>query len=210
VLWHDLTVTFWDWYLSSPSKEENESFGNRVYHERRCTNAERWLENLVKRGISNMVHTPEEIERKVDSALSMFMEKDRFLLEKDVHERSITHKLAIYFQKEFTDWDVDCEYNRDGHQTKRLNVDSRTMRVAPNDTDAVTVFPDIIVHHRGKGGEDNNLLVIEVKKTTNPHPDSFDRHKLQVFKDELGYTYALFLQFLTRRDSAGIEQKNWI
>jgi hypothetical protein len=44
---------------------------------------------------------------------------------------------------------VDPEYNRDGHEVKR--------------SDGVIVVPDVIVHHRGTS---DNLLVIEVKKST--------------------------------------------
>jgi hypothetical protein len=36
--------------------------------------------------------------------------------------------------------------------------------IEANDTAAITVFPDIIVHHRGL---EDNLLVIEMKKTIN-------------------------------------------
>ena len=85
----------------------------------------------------------------------------------------------MYLQDEFDGWDVDCEYNR-GHQSpdqvKRLQpyIDP----IQADDTDAKTVFPDIIIHYRETT---DNLLVIEVKKSTNPESDERDEQKLQAF-----------------------------
>ena len=84
------------------------------------------------------------------------------LLKSDVNERSITHKLAIYLQENFPNFDVDCEYNRDGLDPKMLNLP--VSNILDNDTEAKTVFPDIIIHERGTK---NNILVIEVKKSSN-------------------------------------------
>ena len=64
--------------------------------------------------------------------------------------------------------------------------------VRTNDTGAKTVFPDIIVHRRHS---DDNLFVIEVKKTTNNQGDEYDLQKLGAFKQQLGYKYAAFLKF---------------
>jgi hypothetical protein len=70
-----------------------------------------------------------KVERKVKCSINKLMEFDDFLLEKDVNERSITHKLAEYMQQEFKDWDVDCEYNRmingDLNVPKRINIPIR-------------------------------------------------------------------------------------
>lgn len=56
----------------------------------------------------------QEIEAKVENAFDRLLERDRFLLEKDVNERFIYHKLASYLQDELSnELDVDCKYNRD-------------------------------------------------------------------------------------------------
>src|SRR4030042_3754738 len=57
------------------------------------------------------VYEKEEIEYKIKIALGILFKNDSFLLEKDVNERSISHKLAEYLQEQFPDYDVDCEYN---------------------------------------------------------------------------------------------------
>jgi hypothetical protein len=82
------------------------------------------------------------------------------------------------------------------------------MNLNPNeaDTDARTVFPDIIVHRRGSG---RNYLVIEVKKSTNPDSRETDFEKLQGYKAQLGYRFALYLEFATDGQAAVIRAE-WV
>ena len=137
----------------------------------------------------------EEIEARVKCALSMLLKRDSCLLKVDANERSITHRLGIYLQEVFPEWDVDCEYNRDDHKTKRLHLVYNDVK--PDDTKGRTVFPDIIVHKRGKKC---NLLVVEVKKTTSTVQDCKDKRKLRAFKSDLGYSHRLFLMFNVGND----------
>lgn len=123
-------------------------------------------------------------------AINLFIKHDSFLLQRNVNERSLSHKLAEYLQGEFQGWHVDCEYNRDHDLTKRLKVPKGTTPI--DDTEGKTVFPDIIVHHRNNN---DNLLVIEVKKSSNPDNGDFDRKKLEAFvKPPFSYQYGLFLK----------------
>ena len=137
--------------------------------------------------------------------LNRLMEADQYLLEIDVNERSITHRLAIYLQEIFDDWHVDCEYNRDGNDPKELYFPSDPGDVA--DTDARTVFPDIIIHERGTG---NNYVVIEVKKSTSVVGGEWDREKLTRYRNQLGYRFALFVEFDTGHGQQGIHQLYWV
>lgn len=128
----------------------------------------------------------DDVERRVCRVVERLWEHDKHLLDVDASERSITHHLAIYLQQEFQGWDVDIEYNRDGYDIKRL----RDLRDVPSDA----VYPDIIVHRRGTN--DDNLLVIEVKKRDSRH--GFDETKLGEFtksltEDGLGYRWGLHL-----------------
>ena len=134
------------------------------------------------------------IEEKVQCALSMLFKKDSYLLKKDVNERSITHRLGIYLQELFPLWDVDCEYNRICDVKKSLKYlyqGNLTDEEPHEDTKGKTVFPDIIVHKRGR---QCNLLVVEVKKTNSDVCDDVDIYKLHAFKNELEYSHALFLK----------------
>ena len=121
------------------------------------------------------------------SAYATLIDKDGALLELDANERSITHKLAEHLQVEFPEWDVDCEYNRDGEKPKRLSPQS----VSSDDTDAHTVFPDIVVHQRNS---ETNLVVIEAKKRSSAKKFS-DEEKLKSLKKEYEYQFAYLVVF---------------
>lgn len=152
--------------------------------------------------------TQEMVKENVKAATKALFQRDAYLLQKDVNERSISHKLASYLQEAFNDWDVDCEYNRDHDDPKLLKrLQMYADDVSPDDVQARRVLPDIIVHHRGT---DDNLLVIEIKKTANQQPDDSDLQRLREFKCQLGYSHALFLRFKTRCEAIDVETEEWI
>jgi len=129
----------------------------------------------------------DEVKKKLDSALQRLFKCDIILLENDANERSITHRLAIYIEDEFPSWNVDCEYNRvgKGNTPKRITIcyDHIHQNISPDDTDAQTVYPDIIVHKRGT--RESNLLVVEVKKSSNTTSNKCDLLKLKEYKKRL-------------------------
>lgn len=131
----------------------------------------------------------ESIAEAMEVALLRLLDQDAYLLEQNVNERSITHRLAMYMQEQFRDWDVDAEYNRNHDDPK---VIPRPETIATDDVNGQTVFPDIIVHRRST---DENLLVVEVKKDSNPESSAKDLDKLARMKTALGYTHALFIRF---------------
>ena len=57
---------------------------------------------------------------KVVTALQEFYARETFLFEKDLGERTLTHRLAVHLEKQFPGWEVDCDYNRLGERTLRL------------------------------------------------------------------------------------------
>lgn len=130
------------------------------------------------------------ITRKLERALHKLLRKDRYLIKKDVNERSITHKLAEYLQSELPKWHVDCEYNKDDHKPKSLSLRCQSGRLKADDVHARTVYPDVIVHRRGTS---QNRLVIEVKKSSNPDGPECDVEKLEAFRKQLSYQYAVFI-----------------
>lgn len=154
----------------------------------------------------------DEVRKKVDQAIAQLFEKDFFLLQIDANERAISHRLGLYLQLLFDEWHVDCEYNRDLDNPKRLKtytrfIDAKLSVGSISETDPITVFPDIIVHERGTH---NNLLIIEMKKTTSQISDEFDYFKLHEFKHQYGYPHALFLRLVTGRKEVGIETMNYL
>lgn len=60
---------------------------------------------------------------KIMAGLDLLVEKDSYLMKKDVNERSLTHKLAEYYQLLFPTWNVDCEFNRNLDKPKEIEID---------------------------------------------------------------------------------------
>ncbi|PSV28112.1 hypothetical protein [Photobacterium sp. GB-56] len=103
-----------------------------------------------------------EVSQLVINSFRQFIARDRYLLEVNANERSLTHRIGMYLQAQFDHYDVDCEFNRDGHDPKELYIGTEQTDVY--DDNAMTVYPDIIVHHRVSN--DYNWLVIEFKKSS--------------------------------------------
>lgn len=158
----------------------------------------------------NVFIQPEELKSKVNKAIDKLLKNDIFLLSVNANERSISHKLAEYLQQAFDDWNVDCEYNRDNHnEVKRIkNWRDRCIKnkLKSDDTDAKTVYPDIIIHHRNSI---NNLLVIEIKKSNNSENHDCDVRKIEMFIKDLKYQYGLFVNFKVGEES-GIDSLQWL
>lgn len=133
------------------------------------------------------------LPEKVLKAADALLHHDAYLLKYDLNERSITHHLAIHVMREFPGWDMDCGYNRNHDLKKQLRLPPRD-DIHADDLNATTVFPDVIIHHRGTG---DNLVVIEVKKSSNPEGDEWDLRKSEAFVVELGYCLGVFSRFQT-------------
>ena len=127
---------------------------------------------------------------KVVGAVREFYARETHLLEKDLGERTLTHRLAVYLEKQFPGWEVDCDYNRLGERTLRL---PKGTIVSTDDDIGKSVYPDIVVHQRAIP---NNLLAIEVRKATNHQPPEHDQHKLRGLTDPhlwFAYQVGVFL-----------------
>jgi hypothetical protein len=123
---------------------------------------------------------------KVVGALSDFYARETHLLEKDLGERTLTHRLAVSLERQFPEWNVDCEYNRLGERTWRL---PKASIVSTDDELGKSIYPDIVVHHRGVP---DNLLAIEVRKASNYQSLEHDRHKLRGLTDpHLWFAYRI-------------------
>jgi hypothetical protein len=114
---------------------------------------------------------------KVIAALAEFYAQEQFLLERDLGERTLTHRLAVYVERQFSGWQIDCNYDRLGERTLRLPPGST---ISTDDHLGKSIYPDIVVHQRDIP---NNLLAIEVRKDSNHQPIEHDLHKLQALTD---------------------------
>jgi hypothetical protein len=117
-----------------------------------------------------------ELDKLVGAVTELYA-RERYLLDKDVGERALTHRLAAHLEGRFAGWDVDCDYNRLGDRRLRLPKGSI---VSTDDDSGKSVYPDILVHRRMVP---ENLLAIELRKAGNHQPLEHDRHKLRAMTD---------------------------
>jgi len=164
-------------------------------------------------------------KERIDRAVRKLLDRDKYLLVNNATERSITHKLALYLQEEYQDNDVDCEYNlnvtNESHRKvvyfieeeyKRVKKKLKKKRKKTKNIEGVehlevSVFPDIIIHHRGKN--QGNRIIFEVKKSNNLEEIAYDRLKLQRYThrdSEFKYIAGLFIIFFVAEDYKNVCQ----
>jgi hypothetical protein len=173
---------------------------------RRYSSRASWF-RLQNRPVAQMSSTAKdsahdrEIRLRVETALKQLSVLDRHLLANDANERALRHRLAVQLEKHFDHWDVDCEYDIFEADPKRLAELERSLTIAvmgkplARDTFGLSVYPDIIIHHRKT---DENLLALEVRKSSSPVPDEVDRAKLAAWKSEpVGFRYAALVRLDT-------------
>lgn len=116
-----------------------------------------------------------------------------------VGERAIVFRFAYYLQqvldekKLFFEYNLDCEYNRNGSKPKRLNSLEQN------------VYPDLIIHQRGSN--DMNLLVMEFKTYWN-NKQKHDIEKIKVFleNNEIdSYNYKYGIAVLINKSSVNLK-----
>ena len=157
----------------------------------------------------------EEIEEKVNLALDIFYVKDKYLIDNDIHERSMTHKLAIYLEGLFKEYDVDCEYNKNISKSKKIHdIEYKIQEIRKIEKDeykdSVVVFPDITIHKRGN--KLKNLLVIEVKKDNAIKNNKSKLEEIDIFKlkayttEDLNYRYGIYINLKNSREKVVIKK----
>jgi hypothetical protein len=148
--------------------------------------------------------TRPEAELLIRNAVAAMSADQPELFELDVSERAICHQLAVYLAREVSPGlHVDVEYNRDRKMPKRLNLPRRN--ATDEDIQAVTVFPDVVVHVRDSP---RNEIVLEIKKPG--ESIQYDQLKLQAFRDQLGYRHCAHLILGRTHDGNFVEDLIWI
>jgi len=163
-----------------------------------------------------MIH--QEVETLLFNALDELLHSDTHLLKNDLSERSIAFRVGLYLQWLIPSYIVDCEYNLIGDGNKGRgkvlsHLDHRVMEECPNfranANGKPKVYPDIIVHTRGKNGP--NLLALEIKKTSNHRGcRKCDLEKLQLYIRDLDYEHAAFIEFETLVSTPRVKDLQWL
>lgn len=153
-----------------------------------------------------------KIKDLVRLALDTFLEtSDIWLLKNDLSEQSISHRIAFHLDQLFADFNVDCEYNGDidrPNNRKAISIlkgelkefgllrDKEASDLEKEFTNRA-VFPDIIVHERGTNN--NNLCILEIKKSTSNVDYNYDFIKLRsytsnYYENNLIYQLGIFVE----------------
>ncbi len=119
------------------------------------------------------------------SALSKVVSEQGYkdYVNRDIHEQALAHRLAFHLENSgfFVGYNIDCEYNRHGYETKRDSRDN-------------PFRPDILIHVRGN--DDSNFIMIETKKFNDPSKEKKKEAKsLSDRKEAYGYRYAFLVIF---------------
>lgn len=123
------------------------------------------------------------VKAVVGEAVEELFAKDAFLLEADVAERTVAARLAVYLEPHFPQHHVNVEYNRHGLHPKRLKL--------PAYGGEKLILPDVVVHRQGH--DENNLLVIQVKKETNNESREYDHAVITGMKQDYGYMWGVLI-----------------
>lgn len=116
-----------------------------------------------------------ELKKILKKSIEDFYEKDYYLVKKNLHEQSETHRIAHYLENnvqeylKIKDYSIDVEYNKTNETAKELYKECENCTkkcICNHKPSQYTGRPDIIFHIRGKNGIDNNLLVVEAKKNS--------------------------------------------
>ena len=86
----------------------------------------------------------EELIDIFEKAKNEFLEKEKSIIKNDTNERTLTQRLAFYLELQlrknikYENYSVNCEYNKDGEDIKRLKFGKNAKRKK--------IYPDIIIH----------------------------------------------------------------
>lgn len=116
--------------------------------------------------------TYEEIVNLFESANTVFLSTDQSLFLNNVSERTFCGALMLHIHDiikqngSFTGYYADVEYNRNKGGIKTI---CKTIRGA--EEQVIPINCDLILHSRGENTEQDNLLAIEMKKSSRPEQE---------------------------------------
>lgn len=152
-----------------------------------------------------------DLKQRVKLAVRLFTLNDKKLLELKAHEQAVSHRIAVYLECLLKGYNIDCEYNKHGDLSKKIDVDLQKIDIkdlegcpctackkilkkeASSEIEERFFRPDILVHTRNT--DENNYIAIEIKKNKFC---PFDEAKLLALTDKKGnyeYKLGVFLYF---------------
>lgn len=140
----------------------------------------------------------------ISVALKEFLCKDSLLLELDVREEALSHRVAFYLEQALEEkkYDLsfdsetieslvtDCEYDK--HRDEKKTLSDLIEKYPKKPTKEIR--PDIVLHKRNSN---INLIVIEIKKKKSRNK-KYAKDKVQAFVDSFyKYKIGIYLEFNT-------------
>ncbi|MES9977097.1 hypothetical protein [Candidatus Thiodiazotropha sp. LNASS1] len=110
-------------------------------------------------------------------SFEIFIESDRESILGDVNERNLCGRLSIHMSNLLQEYDledyfVDPEYNR--------KQDGEIKTILDENYEVVTINCDLILHSRGNTVNNDNLIALEMKKSSRPQVEKDnDRKRLR-------------------------------
>ncbi|MDD2981986.1 MAG: hypothetical protein PHQ74_01235 [Crocinitomicaceae bacterium] len=148
------------------------------------------INELIRRSLEKLAEKDNNIIKQKLPKLGKSTQKER-LLNRELHETTLNHRLAFYLEtelinKEIQNYYVDIEYNRNFSDTKRVKIDGVR----------IPVRPDILIHRRMniENEENANLLIIEAKKNKTSKHD-IDKVKAFINDSEYSYKFGLTISY---------------
>jgi hypothetical protein len=151
----------------------------------------------------------ERVFGALEIAARMVGQKDAYILEHDLREEAIIHRLAYYLEGVLLEdnnplmdsFSVDCVYNGgNGYRRKHLQMPWPKGTQAQLRKRDFHARPDIIVHQRGTDWACLNLLMVEVRKssTISQLAQKFAFLKCSAYRESgLNYIFAGYICFRT-------------
>lgn len=157
------------------------------------------------------------LEEIFNEAFARFLTEERALILNGTSERALCCRLAMKLEDsikkmEMNGYYADAEYNRNHGEVKRIRR---------RGGECIEITTDVIVHSRGENLNQDNLIAIEMKKSTLSSADKQrDRERLEVLtgaddqilgigktnpKHVSGYKLGVFIDLNLRAKSAIVE-----
>lgn len=146
-----------------------------------------------------------------EKAKEKFLKDEKEIIRIDINERTLSARLMFHLQtilledklyrEKYKTYSVDCEYNRINEYKIKTLKRYENFEIDDNSDKIRKIFPDIILHKRK---EEDNLIVIEMKKSTSNNKDckEKDRERLKIMTDlndpnNFNYTLGVYFEIDT-------------
>lgn len=145
------------------------------------------------------------ILKKINLALNTLYDKDIYLINNNLCERCIAHRLAMYLEQENfgEDYYVDCEYNK-AYSNIGEELNSKMVNSKHGN------YIDIVITKRDNNPE-NDLACFEIKRNGDNHEHDIEKlkiltgRKLSIKNSRFNYLFGFFIVLSSKREDVSIK-----